>query len=39
MLDPHSGLGIELAKVTANERYYEIVIQRVTSAENIKHIQ
>jgi len=39
VLDPHSGLGIELAKVTANEKDYEIIIQRVTSAENVKHIQ
>jgi len=39
VLDPQSGLSIELAKVTTTENDYEIVIQQVTSSENAKHIQ
>lgn len=43
IIDAKFGLGIELAKLATNESEneddYDIVIQRVTSAENARHVQ
>ena len=41
MLDAKFGLGIELAKLPTYESgtNFDIVIQKVTSAENAEHIQ
>ena len=41
IIDAKFGLGLELAKLATYEsdNDYDIVIQKVTSAENVRHVQ